>query len=353
MTRWTLAPLLVLAALGGCLPSSQKHNSRSLIEADSVSARRAAEAPVDTLGVVWTARAPEADPMAVPMTLGWVAGRLAVVDALDGSVRSFTDEGAYGGRTDGGGEGAFPYLAGARGDTVVVLARGRSELLWVRPGEGVVRTVAVPEGALMGVVGDSVLAVRLGGGVSEAAPEVVTVTENGTVAGRHPLRGPAWRSAGSLRVWDGRVVALSGYRPVVDVLPAGARPSAPLDTLALDGFDSPQFVRSAQFLRGEVNEPPLLMSSADPLGTRLFVLNLRDDHVRIDVYGRDGALRQVLVSPRPWAPIDAVPQDLAVRPGPDGTIDLAVLMARPPGLLRSPESRVVLYRWRPASPLAL
>lgn len=341
--------LLLVVALVGCLPSSQKQNSRAVSPADSASTLRAAEAPVDTLAVVWTARAPEGDPMPVPITLGWHGDGLVVVETQAGSVRRFSAGGAYQGRADLEVEGAFPYFAGVRGDTVVVLARGRAELLWVVPEAGVARTLAVPEGASAALVRDSLLAVRLGGGASEVPPAVVVMSEDGTVVGRHPLPRPAWRSTGLLRLWGGDLLALSGYRPVVDVLPAGAPPRAPLDTLALDGFASPQLVRSAQFARGEVNEPPLLTSSAAPLGDRLFVLNLRNDHVRIDVYGRDGEIRRVLVSPRPWAPTDVVPLDLAVRPGPGGAVDLAVLMARTAGIFQGPESRVVLYRWRPTS----
>ena len=346
MTRctWAVAALVVLA---GCLPSSQRQNSRDLPAADSASVRLAATAPVDTLAAVWTARAPASDPMAIPTSLGWLGGdRLAVVETQGGSVRLFTDGGAYAGRADAGGEGAFPYLAGTRGDSVVVLARGLGRLLWVVPGRGVVREAPVPAGATAALASREVLAVRVGGAASAGAPAVAVLGEGGAVRARHPVAGPAWRASGFLRVWDGRLVALSGYRPVVDVLAPGAAPGAPLDTLALRGFASPQLVRSAQFMRGDVDEPPLLTSSADALGDRLFVLNLRGDHVRVDVYGRDGRLRRALVSPRPWSPADAVPLDLAVRQSGDA-VELAVLLSRPPGLLQGPESRVVLYRWRP------
>ncbi len=342
-----LTALVAVSALAGCLPSSQRHNDRSISPADSVANERAAEAPVDTLETVWTAHPPETNLMPVPTSLGWLGDGLAVVETQAGGVHRFSGDGAYLGRTGLDGTETYPYFAGVRGDTVVVLSRGRDALQWVVPGRGIARTVAVPAGATHAVVGDSLLAVRLGGGALAAAPELVVVDEGGAVVGRHALTGPSWRSAGFLRLWDGDLLALSGYRPVVDVLPPGAAPDAPLDTLALDGFGSPQFVRSAQFMRGEVDEPPLLTSSADPLGERLFVLNLRDDHVRIDVYGRGGDLRRVLVSPRPWAPTDAVPLDLAVRLGPGGSVDLAVLMARTPGLIQMPEGRVVLYRWRP------
>ena len=182
---------------------------------------------------------------------------------------------------------------------------------------------------------------------------MVGLGEDGRPRTRTPLPGAPWRSVGFLREWDGATVALSGYRPVVDRVPdAGvARPLGAADTLALVGFDSPQLPRSAQFQRGDVGEPPLLASSAAALDGRLFVLNLRDDHVRVDVYGRDGRLRRVLVSPRPWAPTQPVALDLAVRQR-AGAVEIAVLRSRPPGLLRVPASEVALYRWRPAPAVA-
>ena len=337
--RRALVAALVLA---GCLPSSQKETDRSLAPGDSASLARADAAPVDTLQRVWTARAPESDPMAIPTTLAWWDDVLAVVETQNGSVRVFDDAGAYRRRIDLGLEGAFPYLAGVRGDTVVVLARGLDALVWVTDA-GVARRVAVPP-STAALATPERLAVRVGGGASDAPAEVLTIGDGGAVRARAALAGPAWRASGFLRAWGDTVLALSGYRPVVDVVAPGARP----DTLALDGFASPQFARSAQFMRGDADEPPLLTSSAAALGRRLFVLNLRGDHVRVDVYGRDGVLERALVSPRPWAPTDAVPLDLAVRQRGAAT-EIAVLEARPPGILSGPESRVVLYRWRPSS----
>ena len=133
----TLAACLLPLALQACLPSSQKENSRALAAADSAAQAIAEAVPVDTLAQVWTARAPEADPMTVPSTIAWVGEALAVVETQEGSVRRFSAEGDYRDRTDVP-TGSFPYGAGVRGDTLVVLARGTPALLWVVPGEGVV-----------------------------------------------------------------------------------------------------------------------------------------------------------------------------------------------------------------------
>ncbi|WP_420456271.1 hypothetical protein [Rubrivirga sp.] len=330
-------------AFQACLPSSQKENSRAISAADSASVALAETVLIDTLAEVWTARAPQADPMPVPMTLAWVGDTLAVVETQEPSVRRFSTGGGYVDRTDLPAE-SYPYGAGVRGDTVVVLARGRGALLWVVPGQGVVREVPAPAGATAAVAAPGLLAVRVGGGPDTLAPAVVRLDERGAEVGRRALAGPAWRSVGFLRVWEGDLAALSGYRPVVDRVGLEGAGLGRADTLALVGFSSPQLPRSAQFMRQEVDEPPLLMSSADVLGGRLFVLNLRSDHVRVDVYDRDGRLQRVLVSPTRGLETD-VALDLAVRRS-GGAVELAVLMSRPPGVLQTPESRVVLYRWR-------
>lgn len=116
-----------------------------------------------------------------------------------------------------------------------------------------------------------------------------------------------------------------------------------MDTLALFGFDSPQLVRSYQFMEREANQPPLLTSSAMPFGDRLYVLNMRGDHVRIDVYDRTGTLQNIFVSPAPWEVLNAFPVDLAVRESDQGR-DVAVLMQRPSGFLREADARIELYR---------
>ena len=346
----TLAACLVPLALQACLPSSQKENSRALAAADSAAQAIAEAVPVDTLAQAWTARAPEADPMPVPSTIAWVDGALAVVETQEGSIRRFSAEGVYRDRTDLPA-GSFPYGAGVRGDTLVVLARGTPALLWVVPGEGVAREVPAPVGSTVALATRDVLAVRLGGGPDALAPAVVRLDEQGRETARQALPGSGWRSVGFLRWWRDRVVALSGYRPVVDRLePAEAGGLSVADTLALTGFYSPQLVRSAQFMRDEVDEPPLLTSSAAALLGRLFVLNLRSDEVRVDVYDRRGQLERVLVSPTRGLEVD-VAHDLAVRRAPDGAVELAVLMVRPPGVLQTPESRVVLFRWDGAPPV--
>ena len=334
-------------ALVGCLPSSQRQNARTVSAADSSSMALAETVPVDSLALVWSAAAPPGDPMPVPSSMAWVGDALAVVETQDASVRRFRD-GAYLDRTDLE-DGSFPYAAGARGDTLVVLARGPNRLVWVVPGQGAARSVPAPTGTSAALATSDGLFARVGGGPDTLAPAVVALDEAGLEVGRAALPGAAWRQVGFVRAWGDSVLALSGYRPVVDVVRPrdGAGRGLEADTLALRGFSTPQLVRSAQYQRGEVAEPPLLSSSASAVGDRLFVLNLRTDHVRVDVYGRDGRLERVLATRPVRGPETVFALDLAARPRPGGGVDLAVLFSRPPGLLRTPDSRVDLYRWTP------
>ena len=352
--------LVAAMGLAGCLPGSGRGADRALSAADSASVALAATVPVDTLALAWTARAPDDDAMPLPTSLGWLGdGRLAVVETQLGSVRLFGADGAYQRRIDLPPE-SFPYFAGASGDTIAVLSRGPGTLLWLTPAEGVVREADVREGVVSAWAPSPTgpAWVRRGGGAGDARAELVQLAPDGRRL-RTVALPVAWRASGYVRAWGDSVLALSGYRPVIDLQAgrsetgrANAVRSADADladTLALRGFDSPQLARSAQFMRGDADEPPLLTSSAAPLGDALYVLNLRGDHVRVDVYGRDGVLRRVLVSPRPWQPLQHVAFDLAVRRH-EGAVELAVLMQRGPGLLQPADAYLALYRWGAATP---
>jgi hypothetical protein len=355
MSRLPYAAALGLAlCLAGCLPSSgRRADDRSVPASDSASVALAETVPVDTLALVWEAAAPADDPMPLPTTIAWVrpdsgdAARLVVAETQEASLRVFTADGQYVRRVEPrGGAESFPYLAGVRGDSAVVLERGTDRLAFVPLGGVAPRRIPVPAGATAALATDSMLFVRTGGGGEGAPPFLTRLDERGRPAARFRLRASPWRASGFLRAWGGDVVALSGYRPVVDRIDRAAPSGGRLDTLALRGFSSPALARSAQFMRGDVDQPPLLSSSAAALGDALYVVNLRDDHVRIDVYGPDGVLGRVLVSPGPWSTLAYVPVDVAGRRVGDA-LELAVLMQRPSGVIQRADNRVVLYRWTP------
>src|SRR5690606_28054568 len=133
-------------ALAGCLPSSQRANTRALTPADSLSMRLAEGARVDTLRLMWTAGAPEASPLELPTSMAWLpdslGGELVIADTRRGSLHAFSAEGAYVGERRPEGL-RYPYLAGTRGDTVVVYSRGERRLDFV-VGERVARRLPLP-----------------------------------------------------------------------------------------------------------------------------------------------------------------------------------------------------------------
>ncbi|HIG73195.1 MAG TPA: hypothetical protein EYQ24_01040 [Bacteroidetes bacterium] len=350
MLARTSAPSLLLgcALLAGCLPGSQRENTRALTPADSASTALAETVPVADLEAVWTTDLTERAPY--PTGIAWLAAdsaeaRLAVVETQEGAVHLLSASGDVQERWEA--EGEFPYLAGVVGDTVAVFARGSERIDWLTAA-GAAASVPVPEGASAAFVDRTRTLVRIGGTLSEFPAALVELDGSGEETARFPL-AVDWRASGYLRPWGSAVLSLSGYRPVVDVWTPRSPAGQTLDTLALTGFANPQLVRSYQFMLGEVDEPPLLTSAARALGDRLYVLNLRAERVRIDVYDREGQILRVLHGPVPTDPedrpavLDAYPADFDVRETPEG-LAFAVLLRRDRGILQQAAARVTLFR---------
>jgi hypothetical protein len=344
----SLVSLLSLLTTG-CLPSSRRGQTVALLPSDSLSRRAAAGAEVDTLRREWVA---SEDGLQLPTSIAWMppdsgaaAGRLVVADTRAGALRMY--DAADGSVVDTPGPAvtlAFPYIAGASGDSLVVLLRGEDRLVWVPIDGGpirVARSVPIPAGATAAVATDAGLWVKR---ADERRAWLVRLRSDGREAARHPLPGPSWRRIGFLRARGDTLLSLSGYRPVVDVV-APTRPNGrPPDTLALVGFDSPQLLRSHRYIRGEVDQPPLLTSAAVPLGDQLLVINLRGDELRIDVFGWDGRLQRALVYPAVAETRDGFPVDLAARRHGSDVL-LALVMQRPGGLMSDPGGYVLMLRW--------
>ena len=347
MNRASALPLaLSLAvALTGCLPSSnQRKLDRALFPSDSLSRAIAEAAPVDTMRLVREVTAPPEAILEVPTTVAIRPdGGVVVAETRRGALVRFDAEGEY--------ESAFqwepfsyPFLAGVRGDTVAVLNRGAYRVDLV-VGDRVVRSIDVPEERN----GSALLTTR--GLFYKTATEddgstLYHISLDGEERARYDLPGPYWRHFGFLRPWGDSLLALSGYRPVVDVLAPDTPAGATLDTLWLAGFDSPQFFRSRQFATGDADEPPLLTPAAAAVGDRLFVLNARPGWVRIDVFRRDDGpegprllLERGLVEPDPQLQKQYFAADLAARRV-DGGYEFVVLQTEPqPGL--------TFLRWTP------
>lgn len=335
---------LTLLLLGGCLPHScQPRQSEALFPADSLSREQADEVSMDTLRLVWRVEGNEEEPMEVPHTVQFGPDeRVYVSDTEQHSVFAFRDNGQFSWHLS---EEAFewPLLAGVRGDTLLVLSAERQRLDFIveeRRVDSLHLPLELPEdGAqVWATTLDDAFFVKVTG--AETAGYIARFNRQGEETARRTLPPPAWRRAGRLRSWNDRLLSLSHYRPVIDVLPADLSNAAELDTLALVGFDSPMLGRSRSFAQGEVNQPPMLTESAASAGAWLFVLNMRPGWLHIDVFDWEGQLVRRLTQAEPSYNRDFYPRDLAVRERPDGHFDLAVVFTHPEPMLE-------FYRWRP------
>ncbi|HMB93437.1 MAG TPA: hypothetical protein VKP65_21475 [Rhodothermales bacterium] len=338
-----LVYVFFVLTLAGCLPSScRRVDSRAVAPADSLSRQLAEQLTPDTLQLVWSATGSAEAAMEYPRTVRFgPANRLYVSDAQRNSVFAFAKDGTWLEEITWDSV-AVPYLAGLRGDTLVVFNPENRRLDFVLNGTAV-RSLhtppEVPRGPLhYAAATDSALYYKVVG--DEFEGYLARLDEHGSIAERIPLPGPAWRHAGLLRPWGDSLLSLSGFLPSVDVL----TPAGRLDSLALVGFDSPMLARRYSFLQGDTHESPLLSPAATPAGNWLFVLNLRPGWLRIDVYDRAGHLQHILTQANPGYNKQFYPIDLAVQQDTTGAFDIAVLTVEPVQELRR-------YRWqKPESP---
>lgn len=340
----SLWPLLLALLLAGCLPSScSRTESRSLLPADSLSRALAETFPVDTLALVWSSVGTDAHPLAYPRTVLFDAGGgLYVSDGERNSLFRFAGDGILLDEITHDSL-AYPYLAGLRGDTVVVFnpeARRFDFMVGNRPVHHLHVPEGLPEHGLYQYVAADAGALYYKAIAEDFEGFVARLGDDGAVVEKTLLGGPHWRQAGMLRLWGGDLLSLCFYRPVIDVLtPGGTR-----DTLALTGFDSPNLNRSRLFALGEVHQPPMLSAAAAAAGDLLFVMNMRPGWLRLDAYDRAGHLQHVLTQPDPSFNKDFFPIDLTARAVGDGRYEIAVVVVHP-------EPQVHLYHWtRPTTP---
>ncbi len=341
--RGSLLLLIGLVFLTGCLPySCRREGNDALYPGDSLSRRVAQRTPADTLDSLWGSTGTEAHPLRHPRTVRFVeGGALAVSDVERNSLFCFDPAGGM--ERELGGQGFdTPYLIGARSDTLVVFNAGTNRIDVVAdarrlPERSVTYERPAPETLVYMLATDTTMYAKVVGQDTESF--VARLNEEGAPVARAPLAGPYWRYAGFLRAWGDTLTSLSGFRPVVDLLPADFADGATPDSLALVGFDSPMLERSYAFGQGDATEAPLLTPAAAPAGDSLFVLNLRPGWVHIDVYNRRGQLQRRLVEPHDEGSPNFYPLDLDVRRSRDGYV-FAVTV-------RSPEPRLEVFQWRP------
>ncbi len=354
--------LLVLGAalliVTGCTPSGcRRQVEEGLTPADSLSRQVAQKMDVDSLTLAWSseglaAGSPEASgtqPLSLPRTVRFLPdGGLVVSDAQTNVLHRFDPDGRHAETWAVDGLDV-PYLAGLRGDTLIVFNAGSNRIDAIVDGRrlaGWSRTLRRPseETLAYAAASDTSLYAKIVG--EDVASTVGRIGPKGVMTETVELPGPFWRHAGFLRVWGDSLASLSGYRPTVTLLSQADLLASP-DSLRLVGFDSPMLERSYRFLAGDVTKAPLLSVSAAPLGDALYVLNLRFAGLRVDVYGRDGRLQHVLAGPQRETAEgkdggSVYPRDLAVRRA-GSTVEIAVVVSEP-----SP--RVLLYRWMPEAP---
>jgi len=336
--RSSSALLLLLLTLTGCLPSScSRTESRALFPSDSLSRALAGQIPEDTLRLVWQAVGADDHPLVYPRTALFGAdGSLYVSDASRNSIFIFTADGTF--QHEITGETlAFPYLAGLRGDTLLVFNPEAHHIDFLVDGVST-RRVSTPDdlparGTLLYTAAtDTALFFKVLG--EDFPGYLARLDARGRITEQWPLPGPAWQHAGLLRPWGDSLLSLIGFLPTIELL----MPDGRLDTLTLTGFDSPMLSRTRLFVEGEIHEAPLLSAAAAPADDLLFVLNMRPGWLRIDAFDRAGRLRHRLTQSNPAFDKDYYPTDLAARPLGDGRYRLAVLLLQP-------EPRVDVYTW--------
>ena len=332
--------LVLFVTLSGCLPTCVREEDKSLLPADSTGRRIAAEAPTDTLALLWTRTPSSLTGLSHPRTVRFdSAGTLWLSDASANTLTAIAPNGAVASRSAPGLD--VPYLAGFRGDTVVVFSAGENRFDLVHGGR-IARQVRVPElpadESLLryGAAWGDGFVVKVGS--EETSPRLLVLDAAGRLVRTQLLPGPHWRHAGPLRTRGDTLLSICGFRPIYDrILPDGRR-----DTVALVGFDSPMLARSRRFMIGDAHAPPLMLPALVPMPDgHLFALNLRLGWVQVDVFDRAARLRQHLIQPHPGPNRQFWPEDLDVWQEPSGTYRLAVTSTRPSPALR-------MYRWTPS-----
>ncbi|GMQ81299.1 MAG: hypothetical protein BMS9Abin05_0730 [Rhodothermia bacterium] len=336
--RWSHLILLTVL-LSGCLPSScNRTESRELFPQDSLSRALAASVPMDTLTVLDWIEVSEDLIMEYPRTLSydakdrlWVSDtelHLLIALGPDGSVEKRIDASDF----------KFPYIAGFRGDTVMVFSAGTSEIVKVVSGEAVGRIPVPVDGPSKGVfryaaADEARVFIKVIADGSEGY--IAELDDSGEVLNRWALGGPYWQYAGMLRIWGDSLISLSGFRPIIH-LPSAADS---VQVISLVGFDSPMLSRTRLFMLDELDQPPMLTASAVADGEFLFLLNMRPGWLRVDVYDHDGRLQYILTQPLPEFNQDYYPTDIAVRRISGNEFELAVSVIEP-------EPRIERYRWQ-------
>lgn len=344
--------LFLLAFLtAGCLPySCNRTESRAILPADSLSRTIAMSMPVDTLFVLDSLR-PEEPGLSYPRSLAYAPdGVLWVSDTKNHTITGFSRSGSVS-RDLQFDEIEYPYVAGFRADTVIVFTPVSRQIFKILD-SSIVGSISIPGDPSSGINFQYVAAFPDGYYYKtieeDVAGYISRINNSGSETARWPLPGEYWTYAGALRIWSDSLLSLSGYLPTVHLIRIESE-VVRLDSLALQGFDSPMLSRTRLFRMGELQQPPLLSAASVAAGDRLFVLNMRPGWLRVDVYDHAGVLKYILTQPDPEFNTNYFPSDIAARlldeeearalPGSGIAYELAVSVVEP-------EARIDRFRWR-------
>ncbi len=243
----------------------------------------------------------------------------------------------------------FPYLLHAAHDTLVVHDAGAGLVAWFINGQ-FSRHINVPVSTSREAL--TVFAALTPSGLfakKTTDPGPATLLHYDAVSGQLlstvPLEGPTWNFRGPMMPWGDALLSVSAFRPHLHRISRDLE----VDTLQLIGFDSPALNRTRLFLLGKRKDPPLLVPAIAGAGDHLFVLNVRPDQVRIDVYDPAGRLTRILEDDTAdESGVNTV--GLAAFAGPDGSVTLAVARVAAEYNLLSLRyrPRISLYRWNGA-----
>ena len=340
MTR-TITFLFSLAIIvSGCLPTGGDRSGEYwLLEADSLSRVIADETPVDTMRLVWQTNKNIVYPRSVRFDN---YGNLFVSDVQDSLIYTFDTQGTRTGSITG--DFTFPYLAGFRGDSLVVFNPKDDHWRFdiVHGGE-VVRTIAVTDSLLQkevfsyGAVSDSAFYVK---SLAESfGSQVIAVDDNGQLSAPiFDLGQPYWRHAGGIRAENNNVISFCGYLPVANFVNLS---ESSQDTIRFMGFDSPRLNDTRKFLSGDTHEPPLISAAAATTDSLIFAMNLRLGWIRVDIFDHAGQLQAVVESENQKVNKEFFPIDIDVFQQEDGSWLIAIIA--------KPEVQGIwVYKWTPA-----
>ena len=332
----------LLFLFSGCLPSAcQRIESHALFPADSLSRRIAEQTPIDTLTFAWESTGASDNAMLYPRTVRFGRdGRVFVSDAQTNQIFEYLNTGILH-RIHASPDFSFPFLAGVRGDTLLVFNSENQRVDFTINGRSVTRvsfTDPLPKKQPLQYTGATNRRLYFKVLGEEFPSYIAELDDTGAERRRIFLEGPFWRYSGLMRPWGDSLLSLSAYQPVIHIIP----PDGSLDSLVLKGFDSPMLHRSRAYVLGDVHEPPMLTPSAAAAGDALFVINMRPGWLRIDVFDRNGRLNRRLVQQDPGFSKSYYPIDLDVRKIAASTYEIAIVVVEP-------EPKLVTYRWTPSS----